>query len=86
MLAGGTDLAGESVRLPDPREGERPRRGADPVVIRPDVPQIQLPMWNHARAVHSPKRLTRAHRAQHSRARLGFARPRWTAATVSRNT
>jgi L-aspartate oxidase len=61
-LADREDLARDSFRLPDPREWESPIREADPVLIRQDMLQIQLTMWNYAGVVRSPKRLTRARR------------------------
>jgi L-aspartate oxidase len=49
-------------RLPDPRPWESPTREADPVLVRQDMQQIQITMWNYAGVVRSPKRLRRARR------------------------
>jgi L-aspartate oxidase len=56
------DVARESFGLPMPRPWESPTRRADPVLVRQDMLQIQLTMWNYAGIVRSPKRLRRARR------------------------
>jgi L-aspartate oxidase len=56
------DLSRQSFHLPVPRTWESPVRKADPVLIRQDMLQIQLTMWNYAGVVRSPKRLNRARR------------------------
>ncbi len=57
-----SDIAGNAFHLPDPNPWESPTRRADPVLIRQDMLQIQLTMWNYAGVVRSPRRLTRARR------------------------
>ena len=61
-LADAAEIGREEFRQPAPREWESPTREADPVLIRQDMLQIQLTMWNYAGVVRSPKRLTRARR------------------------
>jgi L-aspartate oxidase len=56
------DIVRETFRLPEPRAWESPTREADPVLVRQDMQQIQMTMWNYAGVVRSPKRLTRARR------------------------
>jgi len=56
------DIARNSFHLPEPKPWESPTRSADPVLVRQDMLQIQLTMWNYAGIVRSPRRLTRARR------------------------
>jgi len=60
--ADAAELAGEKFRLPEPRLWESPSREADPVLVRQDMRQVQMTMWNYAGVIRSPKRLTRARR------------------------
>lgn len=61
-MADDADLRSMSFRLPEPRLWESPTREADPVLIRQDLQQIQITMWNYAGVVRSARRLTRARR------------------------
>ena len=56
------DIAREKFRQPAPRAWESPVREADPVLVRQDMQQVQITMWNYVGVVRSPKRLTRARR------------------------
>jgi L-aspartate oxidase len=56
------DIARESFHQPAPRAWESPVREADPVLVRQDMQQVQITMWNYVGVVRSPKRLTRARR------------------------
>jgi L-aspartate oxidase len=56
------ELRGAPGDLPRPKAWTSPVRRADPLLVRQDLHQVRITMWNYAGIIRSPRRLARARR------------------------